>query len=79
MLEKVYRQSPGIVIEGLPKLKSVAIRADKQTLAEIKELLRRLEEAAQRRSNNQQAPIRLDDATIAIELLRWLETRQHNN
>jgi hypothetical protein len=76
LLEKVYRQTPGIVIEVLPKIKGVAVRADKQTTDEIKDLLRRIDDAAKGKIGNQQAPLRLDDMTVAVELIRWLETRR---
>ena len=77
VLEKVYRQTPGIVVEALPKIKGIAVRADKQTTNEIRNCLRHFDDAAQGRVGGaQQAPVRLDDMTIAVELIRWLDTRR---
>jgi hypothetical protein len=57
------------------------MRADKPTTNEIKDLLHRLDDAAQGRGRGgggeaprpQQAPLRLDDSTVLVEVIRWLE------
>jgi hypothetical protein len=65
------------VAEALPKLKCVAVRADRPTTREIKDLLGRLEAAAQSRIGGlQTAPVRLDDMTVVVLVIKHLRKRE---
>jgi DNA-binding transcriptional MerR regulator len=76
LLEKVYKDTPGVLVEALPKMKCVAVRADKTVTKEIRDFLRRLDEASKCRVGGfHQPPIRLDDTTLMVELIRWLEKK----
>ena len=43
ILTEVYKETPDIIVEALPKMKCIAIRADEKTTKRIRELLSRLE------------------------------------
>ncbi|EMI47369.1 hypothetical protein RRSWK_00100 [Rhodopirellula sp. SWK7] len=45
ILAAVYKDTPGIIVEPLPKMKCIAIRADEISTTQIREILRRLESA----------------------------------
>jgi hypothetical protein len=74
---KVYEDAPGAVAEALPRLKCVAVRADEPRTREIKEFLSRLDAAAQTDGHSAfNAPLRLDDAMVVVETIKWLEKRR---
>lgn len=76
VLEKVYKDTPGVLVEALPKMKCVAVRADKRVTKEIRDFLGRLDEASQCCVGGfHKPPIRLDDTTLVLELIRWLEKK----
>ncbi len=44
VVEMAFRDTPGVVVEALQKLRSVAVRADSPTTAQIRDLLRQLDD-----------------------------------
>jgi len=76
-LEKAYADMPGVLVEALPKMKCVAVRTDTAVNDEVRDFLSRLEEQARPRVGGIRfAPIRLDDISMTVEIIRWLEKKK---
>ncbi|MEZ6092311.1 MAG: hypothetical protein R3C05_30780 [Pirellulaceae bacterium] len=56
VLSTVYRERPDVIVETLPKMKRIAIRADQDATKEIKQLLEQLDKAP---ANDGNRPIRI--------------------
>jgi hypothetical protein len=80
IVERAFKDQPGVVVEALPKLKRVAIRANTEVTRQVKDLLERLDKAAMRAPKPfggfQTGPTRLDDTTVVVVLAQWLKSRK---
>jgi hypothetical protein len=77
VLHEYYGSHSGVLIEVLPKMKAIAIRADEKMKQEIAELINRLDDSVQSRvsgAESKSCPLIQPDPAKAEELIRKIRS-----